>query len=45
MAGLRAVIAREVKKEICGNNKPSENTLSQLSPAAASQSVRTAGFI
>ena len=27
MAGLGAVIAREVRKEICGNNKPSENTL------------------
>lgn len=26
MAGLGAVIAREVRKEICGNNKPSENT-------------------
>lgn len=26
MAGLWAVIAKEVRKEICGNNKPSENT-------------------
>lgn len=26
MAELLAVIAREVKEEICGNNKPSENT-------------------
>lgn len=41
MAGPAAVIAKEVRKEICGNNKPSAKKIpSELSAAAATQSAQ-----